>query len=159
MSLFNPWILLGIIMAIVGAGAGGYSKGKHDENARQQAEIAVLNEQSRQKEQALVAAVNTQAVKLQKANQDAKIQINKRNADIATGVMQLRIPVKATVCAVQATGDATATSGADISTAELQPAFAQSLIAITDEADELARKYNTCINAYNEVRQTLKGKP
>ena len=159
MSLFNPWILLGIIMAILGAGAGGYSKGKHDENARQQAEIAVLNEQSRQKEQALVAAVNTQAVKLQKANQDAKIQINKRNADIATGVMQLRIPVKATVCAVQATGDATATSGADISTAELQPAFAQSLIAITDEADELARKYNTCINAYNEVRQTLKGKP
>ena len=159
MSLFNPWILLGIIMAIVGAGAGGYSKGKHDENARQQAEIAVLNEQSRQKEQALVAAVNTQAVKLQKANQDAKIQINKRNADIATGVMQLRIPVKATVCAVQATGDATATSGADTSSAELQPAFAQSLVAITDEADELARKYNTCINAYNEVRQTLKGKP
>ena len=159
MSLFNPWILLGIIMTILGAGAGGYSKGKHDENARQQAEIAVLNEQSRQKEQALVAAVNTQAVKLQKANQDAKIQINKRNADIATGVMQLRIPVKAPVCAVQATGDATATSGADISTAELQPAFAQSLIAITDEADELARKYNTCINAYNEVRQTLKGKP
>ena len=159
MSLFNPWILLGIIMAIVGAGAGGYSKGKHDENARQQAEIAVLNEQSRQKEQALVAAVNTQAVKLQKANQDAKIQINKRNADIATGVMQLRIPVKAPVCAVQATGDATATSGADISTAELQPAFAQSLIAITDEADELARKYNTCINAYETIRQTLKGKP
>ena len=159
MSLFNPWILLGIIMTILGAGAGGYSKGKHDENARQQAEIAVLNEQSRQKEQALVTAVNTQAVKLQKANQDAKIQINKRNADIATGVMQLRIPVKATVCAVQATGDAAATSGADTSSAELQPAFAQSLIAITDEADELARKYNTCINAYNEVRQTLKGKP
>ena len=159
MSLFNPWILLGIIMAILGAGAGGYSKGKHDENARQQAEIAVLNEQSRQKEQALVAAVNTQAVKLQKANQDAKIQINKRNADIATGVMQLRIPVKAPVCAVQATGDAELTTRSDTSTAELQPAFAQSLIAITDEADELARKYNTCINAYNEVRQTLKGKP
>ena len=159
MSLFNPWILLGIIMAIVGAGAGGYSKGKHDENARQQAEIAVLNEQSRQKEQALVAAVNTQAVKLQKANQDAKIQINKRNADIATSVMQLRVPVKATVCAVQATGDAAATSGADTSSAELQPAFAQSLIAITDEADELARKYNTCINAYETIRQTLKGKP
>jgi hypothetical protein len=159
MSLFNPWILLGIIMAILGAGAGGYSKGKHDENARQQAEIAVLNEQSRQKEQALVAAVNTQAVKLQKANQDAKIQINKRNADIATGAMQLRVPVKATVCAVQATGDAAATSGADTSSAELQPAFAQSLIAITDEADELARKYNTCINAYETIRQTLKGKP
>ena len=159
MSLFNPWILLGIIMAILGAGAGGYSKGKHDENARQQAEIAVLNEQSRQKEQALVAAVSAQAVKLQKANQDAKIQINKRNADIATGAMQLRVPVKATVCAVQATGDAAATSGADTSSAELQPAFAQSLIAITDEADELARKYNTCINAYETIRQTLKGKP
>lgn len=159
MSLFNPWILLGIIMAILGAGAGGYSKGKHDENARQQAEIAVLNEQSRQKEQALVAAVNTQAVKLQKANQDAKIQINKRNADIATGVMQLRIPVKATVCAVQATADAPTSSGVDFGTAELQPEAAQALVAITDDADATVRKLNTCINLYNEVRQTLKGKP
>jgi hypothetical protein len=156
MSLFNPWVLLGIVFAVLSAGAGGYTKGKHDENARQQAEIAVLNEQSRQKEQVLAAAVNAQAVQLQKANQNAKLQIAKRNADIATGVMQLRVPVS---CPVQTAGDATATSGADTSTAELQPAFAQSLVAITDEADELARKYNTCITAYNEVRQTLKGKP
>ena len=158
MSVFNPYVLLGIAFAVLSAFGGGYYKGGQNEITKQQLEIAKLNADARQKEQALVTAVNTQAVKLQKANQDAKIQINKRNADIATGVMQLRIPVKAPVCAVQATGDAAATSGADTSSAELQPAFAQSLIAITDEADELARKYNTCINAYETIRQTLKGK-
>ena len=152
----NPYVLVGVIVAILSAAAAGYSKGEHDQVMRQQAEIAELNSKARKTEQALVTAVNTQAIKLQKANNEARIQIKKRDADIATGVMRLRVPVS---CPVQTSGDAPATSGADTSTAELQPAFAQSLIAITDEADELARKYETCRNAYNEVRQTLKEKP
>lgn len=156
MSLFNPYILLGIALAVLTAFSGGYWKGAEAEVEKQQLEIAKLNEEARQKEQALVAAVNTQAVQLVKANNEARVQITKRNADIAAGIIRLRVPVS---CAVQPAGDAPTTSGVDLSTAELQPAFAQSLVAITDEADELARKYNTCINAYNEVRQTLRNKP
>jgi len=159
MSIFNPYVLLGIIFAILSSFGGGYYKGKHDENTRQQLEIAALNEQARQKEQVLVTAVNAQANQLQKANQNAKLLQQKRNADIATGVMQLRIPVKTPVCPVQATGDATASSGADLGTAELQPEAAQALVAITDDADATVRKLNTCINLYNEIRETLKEKP
>ena len=43
MSLFNPWVLLGIVMAVLSAFGGGYYKGKDAEYQRQQIEIAALN--------------------------------------------------------------------------------------------------------------------
>jgi hypothetical protein len=70
MSIFNPYILLGIVLAIVSAFGGGYYKGGQDEVERQQLEIAKLNGEARQKEQALTAAVNAQATQLMKANQN-----------------------------------------------------------------------------------------
>ena len=156
MTIFNPYILLGIVFAILGSFGGGYYKGGHDEANRQQLEVAKLNAEARQKEQALVAAVNTQATQLAKANNEAKALIQKRNADIATGAMQLRIPVKTPVCPVQPAADAPTTSGADLGTAELQPEAAQAIVAITDDADATVRKLNTCINLYNQVRETLR---
>ena len=157
LSLFNPYVLLGIVLMVLSAFGGGYYKGGQDEVNRQQLETAALNAESRQKEQALVAAVNTQAVQLVKANNEAKTLIQKRNADIAAGVMQLRIPIKAPVCPVSAAGDAPATSGADLGTAELQPATAQAVLSVGDDADATVRKLNTCIALYNQVRETLKG--
>ena len=156
MSLFNPYILLGIVLTVLSAFGGGYYKGGQDEVNRQQLETASLNAESRQKEQALVAAVNTQAVQLVKANNEAKTLIQKRNADIAAGVMQLRIPIKAPVCPVSAAGDAPATSGADLGSAELQPETARAVLAVGDDADQTARKLATCINLYNQARETLR---
>jgi len=157
LSLFNPYVLLGIILAILGSFGSGYYKGGHDEANRQQLEVAKLNAEARQKEQALVAAVNTQAVQLVKANQNAKLLQQKRNADIATGVMQLRIPIKTTMCPIQTSGDTTVASGANLGTAELQPETAQAVLAVGDDADATVRKLNTCITLYNQVRETLKG--
>jgi hypothetical protein len=156
MSLFNPYVLLGVVLAIFSAFGGGYYKGGHDEVNRQQLEIAKLNAEARQKEQALVAAVNAQATQLTKANQNAKILQQKRNADIESGVLKLRIPVKTPVCPVQSTGDAPATSGADLGTAELQPETAKDIFSVGDDADATVRKLNTCINLYNQVRETLR---
>jgi cobalamin biosynthesis Mg chelatase CobN len=154
LSLLNPYILLGIVLTVLSAFGGGYWKGGEAEIEKQRLEIAKLNEEARQKEQALVAAVNTQAVQLVKANNEAKVQITKRNADIAAGVMRLRIPVS---CPVQASGDAPAASGANLGTAELQPATAQAVLSVGDDADATVRKLNTCITLYNQVRETLKG--
>ena len=154
MSVLNPYILLGIVLMVFSAFGGGYWKGGEAEIEKQQLEIAKLNAEARQKEQALVAAVNTQAVQLVKANNEARVQITKRNADIAAGVMRLRIPVS---CPVQASGDAPAASGANLGTAELQPATAQAVLTVGDDADATVRKLNTCITLYNQVRETLKG--
>ena len=156
MSLFNPWVLLGILMAVVGSFGGGYLKGGEDENARQQLEIAALNAEARVKEQALITAVQTQSTKLQKANQDAKLAQQKRDLDIDSGALRLRIPVKAPVCPVQATSDTPIASGDSVqATAEFDRETAKSLVAITDDGDKAIRQLNACIDAYNNVYETL----
>ena len=161
MSLFNPWVILGILIAIGSAFGGGYSKGKHDEFTKQQLQIAALNADARQKEQALVAAVNTQSNQLMKANQNAKLLQQKRNSDIDSGSLKLRVAVKASECAVHASSDTPVTSGdnSGSASAELDGETSKALIAITDEGDAAIRKLATCVSLYNEALQTLKGKP
>jgi len=156
MSLFNPWVLLGILMAVVGSFGGGYLKGSNDEVTRQQLEIAALNAEARVKEQALITAVQTQSIKLQKANQDAKLAQQKRNADIDSGALKLRIPIQAPVCPVHTATDTPVASGDSVqATAEFDRETAKSLVAITDDGDKAIRQLNACIDAYNNVYQTL----
>ena len=160
MSLFNPYVLLGIVFAMLSAFGGGYYEGRQNEIAKQQLEIAKLNADARQKEQALTAAVNAQATQLMKANQNAKLLQQKHNADIDSGALKLRIPVKTPLCPLSTSADATATSGANLgdSTAELDGETAKALIALTAEGDAAIRKFNTCVNLYNEALETLRSK-
>jgi hypothetical protein len=156
MSLFNPWVLLGILLAIVSSFGTGYLKGSNDEVSRQQLEIASLNAQAREKEQILVTAIQNQSLKLQKANQDAKLVQQKRNSDIAAGTLKLRIPVKAPDCPVHTASDAPVAPRDSVqATAELDRETAKNLIAITDDGDKAIRQLNACIDAYNTVYQTL----
>jgi prophage endopeptidase len=155
LSLFNPWVILGVLMAVLGAFGGGYYKGGEDENARQQAEIASLNAVAREKEQALVSAVTKTATQLVKVNNNAKIEIAKRDAAIASGALRLRVPIQAT-CPVPTPVDAPAPSGNSVqATAELDPAFAQRIISITDQGDANTRQLNACIDAYNTAFQAI----
>jgi hypothetical protein len=160
MSLFNPAVWLGFLLAMAAAFGTGYYKGVKNEQNEQQLVIAKLNTEARQKEQALVTAVTTQATQLVKANNEAKVLLQKRNLAIDTGALKLRLPVKAPVCPVSATADPTLAAGSSVGTtsAELDGQTAKSLVAITDEGDAAIRKLNTCISLYNEAYQTLKGK-
>jgi len=160
MSLLNPAVWLGFLLAMAAAFGTGYYKGVKSEQNEQQLVIANLNTEARQKEQALVTAVTTQATQLVKANNEAKVLLQKRNHAIDTGALKLRIPVKAPVCPVSATDDTPAPARDSVQTgAELDPTTARSLVAITDQGDANTRQLNACIDAYNTVYQTLKGKP
>jgi hypothetical protein len=157
MSIFNPYVLFGCLLAIVCSFVGGYVKGGHDEVVKQELVIAELNAQARQKEQALSAAVNAQANQLAKANQNAKLIQQKRNTDIDTGALQLRIPVQAQCPVSTSDNPATASGNSVQATAELDREIAKSLVAITDQGDANTRQLNACIDAYNSAYQTLKG--
>ena len=160
MSLFNPAVWLGFLLAMAAAFGTGYYKGVKNEQNEQQLVIAKLNTEARQKEQALVTAVTTQATQLVKANNEAKVLLQKRNHAIDTGALKLRLPVKAPVCPVSTTADPALAARDSVQTgAELDPATARSLVAITDQGDANTRQLNACIDAYNTVYQTLKGKP
>jgi ATPase subunit of ABC transporter with duplicated ATPase domains len=160
MSLLNPAIWITFLLSLLASFGAGYYKGGVDEFLKQQAEIARLNDEARQKEQALVTAVQTQATQLVKAEQNAKVLLQKRNSDIDSGSLKLRIPVKTPICPIQATSDAAPAPRDSIqATAELDREIAKTLIAITDDGDKAIRQLNACIDAYNTVYQTMKGNP
>jgi len=98
-SLFNPYVLLGIVLAILGSFGSGYYKGEHDEDTRQQIEIARLNEQARETEQRMGEVAQTYAQTLRKANNVAKAKENKQRTDIDSGERKLFFPVKSE-CAI-----------------------------------------------------------
>jgi hypothetical protein len=151
MSLFNPWVLLGIVLIVFGAGTSGYFKGSADEYERQQIEIARLNQQARETEQRMGEVAQTYAQTLRKANNVAKAKETKLRTDIASGERRLFIPVQAS-CPVSASADSTPPSGDTETRAELDRGVAQALVDLTSRGDQAIRSLNACIDTYEKMR-------
>lgn len=156
MSLLNPWVILGIVLAVLSAFGGGYYKGKDSEYQRQQIEIAALNAKARETEQAMAKVAQTYGETLRKANNVAKAKENQLRADLNAGALKLRIPVKAANCPISVSESTATPSGSDAGTAsaELDRQAADALIAIAAEGDAAIRKLNACIQTYETLRNT-----
>ena len=152
MSLFNPWVLLGILMAVLSAAGGGYFKGQHDENTRQQVEIAALNAKARETEQNMAKVANTYAETLRKSQNAARTKETKLRADVASGALRLSIPTQSPVCSTSV-ASVTAGDNSGETRTELSGQVSETLIAIASEGDAAIRKLNQCIQTY----ETLKG--
>jgi hypothetical protein len=152
MSLFNPYVLLGIVLAVLGSFGVGYYSGEQNEYERQQIEIARLNAQARETEQRMGEVAQTYAQTLRKANNVAKAKEDKLRTDIASGERKLFIPVKAPECAVSTAADSPASSGNTETRAELDSGIAQSLVDLTSRGDQAIRSLNACIDQYNQMR-------
>ena len=153
MNILNPYVILGFVLALIGAFFTGHHKGYAEAEAEQQIEVARLNTLAREVEHVMTGKVNDLSTKLQKANSDAKVEIVKRNISIADGTLRLSVPTRS-LCP---TADSSSASTDNQARTELEPAFAQSLIAITDEGDEAIRKLNACIDAFDAVREQING--
>jgi type II secretory pathway pseudopilin PulG len=152
MSLFNPWVLLGILMAILSAAGSGYYKGSEDEVTRQQVEIAALNAKARETEQNMTKVANTYAETLRKSQNAARTKETKLRADVASGALRLSIPTQSPVCSTSVTPATTGDNSGETRT-ELSGQVSETLIAIASEGDSAIRKLNQCIQTY----ETLKG--
>lgn len=152
MSLFNPYVLLGLLLALIASCTGGYYKGKSDENARQQIEIAALNTKARETEQRMAEVAQTYAQTLRKANDVARIKETKLRTDLASGTLSLRVPVKTPVCPLHTAADTPAPSGDTETRAELDGRVAQALVDLTSRGDQAIRSLNACIDTYEKVR-------
>ena len=152
MSIFNPWVILGFVLAMLSAAAGGYSKGQNDEYKRQQIEIAALNAQARETEQNMAKVANTYADTLRKSQNVAKVKETKLRADIATGNLRLSIPTQSsTVCPSTTAASASGSDSGEART-ELSGSVSETLISIASEGDAAIRKLNTCIQSYETLR-------
>jgi cobalamin biosynthesis Mg chelatase CobN len=159
MSLLNPWVLLGIVMAVLSAFGGGYYKGKDSEYQRQQLEIAALNAKARETEQAMAKVAQAYGDTLRKANNVAKAKENQLRADLSNGSLKLRLPTKATTCpSVSVPETATVASGSDSGEAGAESGgsvdVAADLLQIAADGDAAIRKLNTCLEAYETIRNT-----
>jgi prophage endopeptidase len=158
MSIFNPWVILGFVLAMGTAFSGGYYKGKDAEYQRQQIEIAELNAKARETEQTMAKVAQTYGDTLRKANNVAKAKENQLRADLNSGALKLRLPVKAPNCAVSVSETATAASGSDSGEARAESGgsvdVAADLLQIAADGDAAIRKLNTCLEAYETIRNT-----
>lgn len=159
MTIFNPWVILGFVLAMGTAFSGGYYKGKDSEYQRQQLEIAALNAKARETEQAMAKVAQTYGDTLRKANNVAKAKENQLRADLSNGSLKLRLPVKAPTCpSVSVPETATVASGSDSGEARAESGgsvdVAADLLQIAADGDAAIRKLNTCLEAYETIRNT-----
>ena len=158
MSIFNPWVILGFVLAMGTAFSGGYYKGKDFEYQRQQIEIAELNAKARETEQTMAKVAQTYGDTLRRANNVAKAKENQLRADLSNGSLKLRLPAKAPNCAVPVSETATAASGSDSGEARAESSgsvdVAADLLQIAADGDAAIRKLATCIETYETLRNT-----
>ena len=145
------------VSAIFGVYEYGHHQGYTERDVETAIQIAKLNAENAEKTNTLVQQVSDKDAELQKEKQNAKKEISKRDADIATGKLQLYVRTKTT--GISNCANASPTSGSDTGTAQIDPTFAQSIVRITDDGDSAIRKLNACIAVYNQVREMINGFP
>jgi enoyl reductase-like protein len=155
--MLNPWIIIGVMVAVGTSYGYGHHKGWVDRDAEMQAEIAKLNEKSRETEQALNQTLNDKDQALRKA----KNEISKKLADVdkLIDADQLRLPVQATTSCVSTTPDTASASGnRDEARPDTYREAIKAIVALAIEGDRNTLQLNSCIDTYNEVREKINGK-
>ena len=162
-----PAIALVALLTVGGFYKYGYSSGWDDRDADMQIEIAKKNEEARAKEQEMAQAVADKEIELRKAND----VINKKQTDLNSAIRAGRVRFRATSCP-QAPASAPAAAG-DSNQAPSQPDPAPDadpgdsgpseserqtleLIAqIAADGDRAINQLNACIDAYENMRNTI----
>ena len=160
----NPWFILGALSVCVGTYFYGHHAGWVERDQEMQLEIARKNDEARATEQKLTEQLNTQNVKLKEANN----VLDQKQSALDRAIRAGRVRLPAPGC-VQAASSAPAPAG-DRNETRSQPdrqADAPSdaeretlrLIAqIVADGDRAINQLNACIDAYNQVMETINGK-
>jgi hypothetical protein len=161
----NPWVILGVLLALAGFYGYGHHKGWVERDAEMQAEIAVKNEEARAKEHELAKQLNDQSSKLLEANN----VINEKQSSLDRAIRAGRVRLQAPGC-VQADGNTTSSSPSSGQTGSQPNGQAnsgadeterQTLLAIAEivaQGDRNTLQLNACIDAYNAVMEKANGK-
>ena len=148
-----PWLIVGIMVSLFGTYRGGYHFGWADRDADMQIEIAKKNEEARVLEKNLTSKLSDQETLLRKA-QDEVVKKQSAMHELArTG--RLRLPTAS--CPQASSNPATPIGNIDTSQSELERQTIEALIDIAAEGDKAIVKLNSCIAAYNEVRNLVNG--
>ena len=161
----NPWVILGVLLALAGFYGYGHHRGWDDRDIEMQAEIAVKNEEARVKEQELAKQLNEQSSKLLEANN----VINEKQSSLDRAIRAGRVRLPTPSC--PQTNASTTPSSGDSAKEGSQPngqtytgadeTERQTLLAIAEivaQGDKNTLQLNACIDAYNAVLEKVNGK-
>lgn len=150
----NPWVILGVLLALAGFYGYGHHRGWDDRDIEMQAEIAVKNEEARVKEQELTKQLNENSTKLMEANN--AITEKQSSLDRAIRAGRVRLP---TPSCPQTSSNTPVASGNSGQTGSESDTETLRLIAqIAADGDKAINQLNACISAYEAVRSQVNGK-
>lgn len=163
--MLYPALALVAALAMGGFYKYGYHNGWGDRDSEMQIEIARKNEEARAKEQEMAKAVADKDAELRKAND----VVNKKQIDLNTAIRYGRVRLPTASC-VQASPSPAPASG-DSNQARAEPSGPADkaagderetlrLIAeIAAEGDRAINQLNACVDAYENMRSLVNGKP
>ena len=146
-SLFNPWVILGAVLALAGFGFYEHHAGYESRKEEDQAEIVRLNEETRAKEAELSKSLEVKTKALRKATNAITQKQSDINKRIDLG--QLRFP---TASCVQASASAGTAGGDSKDGADTERQAVKDIVAIAADGDLAITRLNACIDQYNEVK-------
>ena len=153
MMALNPWIIIGVLVALGGSYKYGHHNGWWERDAEMQLEIARKNEEARTKEQELAKQLNENATKLQEANN----AITEKQSALDRAISSGRVRLRAASC-VQAPASPAAPAGdrnEEISESDRETL--RLIAQLVAEGDRDTVQLNACIDAYNQVREQING--
>jgi len=150
----NPWLIIGVLVALGSFYSYGHHKGWVERDAEMQSEIAQKNEEARAKEQELTKQLNDNSTKLQEANN----AISEKQTSLDRAIRSGSLRLKTTSC-VQTSSSPTPPNGN--SNQEGSESERQTLAAIAEiiaQGDRNTAQLNACIDSYNKVMESVNGK-
>jgi hypothetical protein len=140
MTLPNPWIILGCIAVTLSAFLYGHHAGYAQKETEDALEIARLNKE-----------MNKQKDEQDAKDADAKQEFETKLSGILSSRPRLYVPISSKGgCATTASNDGQAR-------AELDGQTVEDLIRLVAEGDRAIIELNSCIDRYNQVKETLNG--
>jgi len=151
-----PYLLLATCIALFGSYRSGYHFGWTDRDNDMKLAIAKKNEEARELEKNMSSKLLDQETQLRKA-QDEVVKKQSAMHELArTG--KLRLP---TPSCPQVSTNSTPTPGntqpSQPDATESEQSLISALIDIAADGDKAIVKLNTCVAAYNEVRNLING--
>jgi hypothetical protein len=151
-----PWIAFAVGIALLGSYKGGYHYGWSDRDNDMKLAIAKKNDEARLLEKDMATKLSDQETQLRKAQNEIVKKQSAMHELARTG--RLRIP---TSSCVQASPSATTASGnielIDPPQTESERTLISALIDIASDGDKAIVKLNSCVAAYDKMRELING--
>jgi hypothetical protein len=150
----NPWLIIGVLVALGSFYSYGHHKGWVERDAEMQSEIAQKNEEARAKEQELTKQLNDNSTKLQEANN----AISEKQTSLDRAIRAGSLRLKTTSCVQTSSNTPVANGNSNQEGSESDRQTLAAIAEIIAQGDRNTAQLNACIDSYNKVMESVNGK-